>query len=320
MKQKYIDKFETKIKLNQALNNGYISKNNLEFILKHILKSNHYLIKHWNIIKHNVLDDMYVELNECLSYNDFFCNDKTLILWIARKFNSILKSLEYENMFNEYLKEKSERLNDRHNKYSIQLEYRTIIQCNDDCFNEYLPVKKSEYYYEYGEEKDKLYPQFDNEFSKFDRYGSIKELTENEIECIKNFQFNNIKESEVLKMIKEEVIKFKKTKEERIHWKFEAEVLRYIIKFEGIMIYPNDESSFNNILDRSHNFFGLLKENKIEYNVNDNYFIIEKDKFGYITSVKSFNELKPLIDLPEWVKYMRCHDIKNLDEMYDDCW
>ena len=151
MKQNDKNKFETKIKLNQALENNYISKNNLEFILKHIFKSNHYLIKHYKemITKENI-NDMYTEINELLSYDDFFINDKILILWIARKLDNMLK--DYEWILNGYLKVKDEKLKDTWNRsvYDIQRYYRTIIKCDDDCFKEYLPMRTSYNYYSYS--------------------------------------------------------------------------------------------------------------------------------------------------------------------------
>ena len=89
MEQWIKNKFECKIRLRNAITEKYISKGNYEWILKYILKSNLFLVKHYPLIK-DFTDKMMNECNELLSY-DFFMNEKILIIWIARKLNHYVK-------------------------------------------------------------------------------------------------------------------------------------------------------------------------------------------------------------------------------------
>lgn len=331
MKQIDIDKFECKIKLNNAIEDKYISKKDIEFILKHILKSNCYLIKHYKLIKKDVLNEIFIKLNDLLDYGDFFINDKMLILWIARKLNNILKNKEYGDILKNYLKEKDEDSKNIVNKYNKQRNYRTIIKCDDDCFKDYLPIKRSEYYYtwqekEYYNNSDEemiLYSQFDNELDNLSKTfvgNNSYKLTDEEIKCIKEFRFVNIDENKLLDEINNLIDEYKKDKNWRVKNKLYNNLLDYIYNFEGYNIRTNDKIEFNSIIHQfQYYLFDLLKDNMINYNVNDSFIILDNvdNKLFEINSLNE-DDIISLIDYSQLIKYMQCHDISNLDEMYID--
>ena len=107
MEKQFRDKFECKILLNNAIYEKEISKKNLEWILKYIFKTNLFLVKHYQICKKYIFDEIYSECNELLKF-EYFMNDKILMIWIARKLNHMIK-INYTSigiMLEVYLEEK----------------------------------------------------------------------------------------------------------------------------------------------------------------------------------------------------------------------
>ena len=317
MKQKDIEKFECKIRLNNAIEKLHMNKSDFDYIVKHILKSNLYLKKHYDLFK-NYVDDMLDKCNFLLNL-DFFVSDKTLIIWIARLLNKIIKENNLSNVFNEYLIDKSDNLNGYgYNKYDKQKSLRTVISCDDDCFEDYLPLSKSSLCYDYFEEKDILYPQFDEELSEYKCYGMNK-LDKNEILNIKNFRFQDIDEQKLLSQLD----KYRLDRYNEINngiSNVDNYILRFIRIFERIYIFNNTEIDFGNRLS-SYNIFQLMKNGEFQYNVKDDYFIVDIGDGNDFNnskkiSVMSLMDFSNLIDFPMWVNYMNAHDIGDLSEMY----
>lgn len=316
------NKFELKIKLNNAIEEKCFSKEDFVWVLKNILKSNQYLIKHFPLFKEYV-DEFLDSCNELLSM-DFFISDKVLIIWIARYFNNIVNRDYYgiKYKLKTYLKGKSEsykNYSDRwNNRYAHQLSRRTSIYCDDDCFNEYLPTSQS-----------CLYPQFDDELND-SRYSYIKlELNNDEINNILDFRFNNLDKKELLSDINRAIISYreKDKNNEFVDMDKIDKVLSYINKFEGVSISTNTKGNFKYKLELSF-VYDLLRCDRFDYRIDDDYFIIEreyyKDKWNNVNNkvieVVSFNNIIQFIDFEKWVRYMTSHDIRNIDELYVDKW
>ena len=97
LKQEYKEKFELKIKLDKAIEEKEISKKDFIWVLKNIFKSNLFLKKDFKLFD-KYTDSFFNEVNELLGL-DFFVSDKTLIIYIARKFNQIIKENDFINTF-----------------------------------------------------------------------------------------------------------------------------------------------------------------------------------------------------------------------------
>lgn len=326
MKQEYKNKFECKIILNKCIDENQMNKDDFEFVIKHILKCNLLLVKHYNLIKkYGNLSDILDECNDLLEYK-FFINDKILIIWLARRLNKLVKD-NYDIIgipLKVYLEEKYKTTKDNR-KYSNQREKanrsHSVIICDDSCWNDYLPTSKSEYCYEYGEEKDILYPQFDEELEKlsYSYDYNIFKLTKKEIENISWFEFCYVNEEDLIREITECINKFKENKssfDNQIEIEF---VLRVINYFENVDIRININSRFWSLIDRiKFDLFDLMKDEMFNYNVNDDFFIVDKNENGKVIEIISLNDISSFIDIPRWIKYMNSHNIQNLDEMYID--
>lgn len=314
-------KFELKIKLNNAIDNKCFSKEDFEWVLKNILKSNQYLIKHFSLFKNNIGGF----LNDCnvLLEDDFFVSDKVLIIWIARYFNKIVENnYLIHNVLRSYLKEKNESYvhNRCNNRYYKQLGKRTSIYCDDDCFNEYLPIHTSS-----------LYPEFDDELLE-DKYSwscETLELSDDEINNIMDFKFNNLDKKDLLVDINNAINEYHKEKFDSYYYNNKIDkIISYINKFEGVSISTNTKTTLDNTLNISI-VYDLLRCDNFEYNVDDDYIILEKEYFrerkysnveSRIIKVVSFNDIIQFIDFDKWIKYMSSHDINNINELYIDKW
>jgi len=332
-KQEFIDKFELKIKLQKAIDEKEITKSEFEYVLKHILKYNMFLKKHFPLFK-DFINEMLDECNELLRLN-FFVNDRILIIWIARRFNKcVYDNSEIELTLKNYLKEKIESLiNGKKREYEKQLYNRTLIYSNDDCYRRYLPIKKSEDYYWYSDEKDVLYPQFDEEFERdcykgeYNTFFEYRKFNDDELRNIKEFNFNDISEDDLIKEINKYVEEFKRGEREYCTYNVESKVFKWIKEFDNINIYVNSESNFthDSVITKSE-IYELMKKGDFNFNIDDNYFIVEREVFskdyrkeyGNIVNMESCNHFKSLIDFPKWIKYMRSHNINNLKDMYKD--
>lgn len=320
MKQEYIEKFECKIKLNKVIDELHMNKSDFDYIVKHILKSNVYLKRHYDLFK-NYVDDMLDKCNFLLNL-DFFVSDKTLIIWIARLLNKVIKENNLSDVFKQYLKDKSDNLKGfGYNRYDKQKSLRTVISCDDDCFEDYLPLRESSKYYTYDEEKDILYPQFDEELSKYESYGRNK-LNKNEILNIKNFRFQDIDEQKLLSQLDKYRLDFHQHKNDEYYYGDDVNynILQYIRKFENVHIFPNIPFFFDIDIINARDIFKLMKKGEFNYTVNDDYFIVDIDgnnvKYDEKISVKSLMDFTNLIDFPMWINYMNAHDIGDLSEMY----
>lgn len=317
MKQEYIEKFECKIKLNKVIDELHMNKSDFDYIVKHILKSNVYLKRHYSLFK-NHIDDMLDKCNFLLNL-DFFVSDKTLIIWIARLLNKVIKENNLSDVFKQYLKDKSDNLKGfGYNKYDKQKSLRTVISCDDNCFEDYLPLRESSKYYGYDDEKDILYPQFDEELSKYKSHGMNK-LDKNEILNIKNFRFQDIDEQKLLSQLD----KYRLDRYNEINngiGNVDNYILRFIRNFEKIYIFNNTKIDFANRLS-TYDIFQLMKNGEFHYNIKDDYFIVDIGdgndfKNSEKISVMSLMDFTNLIDFPMWVNYMNAHDIGDLSEMY----
>lgn len=318
MEQWIKNKFECKIRLRNAITEKYISKGNYEWILKYILKSNLFLVKHYPLIK-DFTDKMMNECNELLSL-DFFMNEKILIIWIARELNHYIKIYPtISEKLTDYLIERRDSMKHWDNKYHNRLGKRTLISCDNRCFQDYLPSQNAKYYGSFDEEKDKKYIELDESNLYY------RTLNKNELLNIKEFRICVIDEDLLKQEVTDNLNEFKKIKDGSyytgIYDSGVDKIFRSIKWFEKIEVYGNCGGEFGNLLRETEKYYSshlydLMKNDKFHYNVNDDFFIIDRDDRDLICEVDSTNYIGYLIDLPLWIGYMQSHDILDLSEMY----
>lgn len=325
MEQWIKNKFECKIRLRNAITEKYISKGNYEWILKYILKSNLFLVKHYPLIK-DFTDKMMNECNELLSY-DFFMNDKILIIWIARKLNHYVKIYPHiSNGLKQYLEDKNENMKNWDNKYRKKLYERTLIKCDDNSFDNYLPVSTRGI-------SDK-YKEFEEELRELNKYyvGNSKYIfTDEELQNINDFVICNIDKEKLKSEIKNIVDNYKKLENVSIsntmgNGNNIVDILDLIFVFEKIKINCNYEYNFMDFIENNRYgndcLYQLMKTDRFHYNVDDDFFIVDEKDDGEIIDVVSINNILSLnyIDIDKWIKYFQSHDINSMDwnEVYID--
>ena len=311
-------KWECKRILNKALKNGKFIKKEYEFVVKHILKCNLLLIKHYPLLKDSV-NDMFESCNYLLSMG-FFVNDKILILWIARSLNHIIK--EEKVIYNElrlYLKYKDKDMKKTINKYFQKLSERSLIYNDDNCFEEYLPISTRGLYSEKYVEFEKEVRELNKNYVGLSKY----QLNEDERNNIKEFEFCKIHEIQLLQEIKNIVVNYHENKGEFSYDGKINKILGMIWRFEGIDIRCNTNFEFYefivNIRYKKNNLYQLMKDGDFHYDIDDDFFVVDNDGKEVI-EVNSVSDIMSLtyIDVPKWINYMQSHDIKTLDEMYFD--
>lgn len=321
------NKFKCKVMLKKAINEKEMNKKDFECIIKHIFKCNEYLVKQYNKIKKLIYEGMYVELNSLLKL-EFFINDITLITWIARKLNQIIKYSEYNNELIDYLIGKRDSMNDSYNnrfqKQLSKLQRNQIFICDDGCFSNYFPVQKSESYYRWNEgEPDVLYPEFDEELTEIQGSYlyqlSSYPLSKEELENINEFDFVSIDEEELFANIRKCVIDVVKHRDLQYPASFEYNILDVMRLLQGYNVRVNCRANFDSIVKQAeYNLYDYIKQGIIQYKSDDTFIMIEQDENGRMDRIFTFSDIMSLIDMQEWIQYMQVHDIQNLEEMYVD--
>ena len=151
----------------------------------------------------------------------------------------------------------------------------------------------------------------------------MNKLNKNEILNIKNFRFQDIDEQELLSQLDKYRLDFHQHKDDEYYYGDDVNynILEYIRKFENVYIFPNISFFFDIHIINSKDIFKLMKKDEFNYNVNDDYFIIDIGdgndiQYSEKISVTSVMDFTNLIDFPMWVNYMNAHDIGDLSEMY----
>ena len=318
MEQWIENKFKCMMILNRAIEEQCISKKDYESVIKHILKSNLLLVKHYPLFK-DFINKMVTECNELLSLG-FFMNEKILVIWIARKLNHYVKVHKYISVqLREYLDDKNKKMKKYANKYYNKLYERSLISCDDRCFQDYLPTQNAMRYGSFVKETDSIYCDYDKDNLYY------RTLNKDELLNIKDFRICILDENVLRRDIFSRINKFKETKESGKYTSIYDSGVNVIFKcikwFENVNVYGNCKSEFTKVINEMNRYYSselyvLLKMDRFNYDVNDIFFVTDLDDRDLICELNSTNEISYMIDVPLWIGYMQSHDIMNLDEMY----